>query len=86
MQQASQFQQEVEPTAVGLDPGRLARLDRHFAGYVDDGRLAGYLVAVSREGRVAHLTTCGWRDREAGLPVEADTLWRIHSLTKWSRP
>ncbi len=82
MQQASQFQQEVEPTAVGLDPGRPARLDRHFAGYVDDGRLAGYLVAVSREGRVAHLTTCGWRDREAGLPVEADTLWRIHSLTK----
>jgi len=65
-----------------LDPDRLARLDRHFQRYVDDGRLAGYLVAVARHGKVVHLSTYGHRDREAGLPVGSDTIWRLYSMTK----
>jgi CubicO group peptidase (beta-lactamase class C family) len=73
---------EAEPAEVGLDAGRLARLDRHFARYVDDGRLPGWSVLVSRRGRVAHLSTYGMRDVEAGLPVEVDTLWRVYSMTK----
>ena len=73
---------EAEPREAGLDPKALARLDRHFAHLVDDGRLPGYLVSVSRHGRVAHLTTYGCRDRAAGLPVATDTLWRMYSMTK----
>lgn len=73
---------EVEPEEVGLDPARLARIDDHFRRYVDDGRLPGWLICVSRHGKVAHLTCCGHRDREAGLPVEHDTLFRIYSMTK----
>ena len=73
---------EVEPGAVGFDPARLARIDRHFARYVDDGRLPGWLLLISRGGTVVHLSTYGHRDVEAGLPVEADTLFRIYSMTK----
>ncbi|MEW2400654.1 serine hydrolase domain-containing protein [Streptomyces sp. NPDC046862] len=76
------LRQEVEPRSVGLDPKGLARLDEHFARLVDDGRLPGYLVSVARHGQVAHLTAYGHRDREAGLPVESDTIWRIYSMTK----
>src|SRR5215831_18098305 len=57
-------------------------MDDHFTRYVDDGRLAGWLITVSRRGRVAHLSCYGSRDTEAGLPVESDTLWRIYSMTK----
>jgi CubicO group peptidase (beta-lactamase class C family) len=73
---------EVDPAEVGLDPERLARIDRHFARYVNDGRLPGWLVAVSRYGRLAHVSHYGSRDLEAGLPVEPDTVWRIYSMTK----
>jgi CubicO group peptidase (beta-lactamase class C family) len=73
---------EVEAGRVGLDAGRLRRIDRHFARYVDDGRLPGWLVLVSRRGRIAHLATCGRRDLEADLPVETDTRFRIFSMTK----
>ncbi|MFJ9814850.1 serine hydrolase domain-containing protein [Streptomyces sp. NPDC101151] len=78
----AQLRQEVDPGEAGLDAGALHRLDRHFARYVDEGRLPGCLVSVARGGRVAHLTTHGHRDLAAGLPVETDTLWRIYSMTK----
>jgi CubicO group peptidase (beta-lactamase class C family) len=73
---------EVDAPEVGLDAQRLQRIDQHFARYVDDGRLPGWLVAVSRRGRLAHVSCYGSRDLEAGLPVEPDTLWRIYSMTK----
>jgi CubicO group peptidase (beta-lactamase class C family) len=73
---------EVDPAEVGLDPARLARIDRHFSKYVDDGRLPGWLITVSRHGRLAYLTSYGHRDVEAGLPVTTDTIWRIYSMSK----
>jgi CubicO group peptidase (beta-lactamase class C family) len=73
---------EVEPAEVGLADDRLTRIDRHFGRYVDDGRLRGWSVLVSRRGRIAHLGTYGMADAEAGRPVELDTLWRIFSMTK----
>ncbi len=39
-------------------------------------------MLVSRRGRIAHLSTYGQRDIEAGLPVQPDTLFRIYSMTK----
>ncbi|MDX3573225.1 serine hydrolase domain-containing protein [Streptomyces sp. ID05-47C] len=78
----AQLRQEVDPTEVGLDAKALDRLDQHVAHYVDEGRLPGFLVAVARGGRIAHLTAHGHRDLAAGLPVESDTLWRIYSMTK----
>jgi CubicO group peptidase (beta-lactamase class C family) len=76
------LKQEVDAAEVGLDPVRLGRIDRHFARYVDDGRLPGWLITVSRHGRLAHVSCCGSRDMEAGRPVEPETLWRIYSMTK----
>jgi len=73
---------EVEAGEAGFDAGRLARIDRHFARYVEDGRLPGWLALVSRNGKVVHLATCGRRDLEADLPVEAGTRFRIYSMTK----
>jgi CubicO group peptidase (beta-lactamase class C family) len=73
---------EVDAAEVGLDPQRLQRIEQHFARYVDDGRLPGWLVTVSRHGRLAHVARYGSRDIEAGLPVTDDTVWRIYSMTK----
>lgn len=76
------LEREVSPAEVGFDGDRLARLGRHFRPYVDDGRLPGWLIAVARRGRVAHVESYGWRDREKQLPVTDDTVWRLASMTK----
>jgi CubicO group peptidase (beta-lactamase class C family) len=73
---------EVDPEEAGFDAGRLRRIDRHFDRYVDDGRLPGYLAVVARGDRVVHVASSGRRDLESGAPVEADTLWRVYSMTK----
>jgi len=73
---------ETDPELVGFDADRLARIDRHFARYVDDGRLPGWQVVVTRAGQVVYVSEYGSRDLESGLPVERDTLFRIYSMTK----
>jgi len=73
---------DSDPAELGLSAERLARIDRFFQSYVDDGRIPGFLVAVTRRGRVVHVGHYGSRDIEAGKPVETDTLWRIYSMTK----
>lgn len=73
---------EIDPAEVGFDATRLARIDAHFEKYVDDGRLPGWSLVVSRGGHIAHLATYGQRDKEAGLPIELDTLFRVYSMTK----
>jgi CubicO group peptidase (beta-lactamase class C family) len=78
----SELKADADAAEMGFDAERLQRLDRHFARYVDDGRLPGWLITVSRHGHLVHVSCCGSRDLEAGLPVETGTLWRIYSMTK----
>ena len=73
---------EVDPGDVGFDAARLRRIDTHFRRYVDEGRLPGWQLAVTRGGKVVHLARYGHRDVEAGLTVEDDTVFRIYSMTK----
>jgi CubicO group peptidase (beta-lactamase class C family) len=66
----------------GMDSGRLARIDRHFARYVDDGRLAGWQVLVARHGELVHSSVHGVRDLASGAPFTDDTIVRLYSMTK----
>lgn len=73
---------QVDPAEAGFDPARLGRVNGVLDRYVDAGRLPGWLLLVSRDGRVVHLAASGRRHVEDGLPVQPDTLWRIYSMTK----
>jgi len=44
----------AKPSEIGLDASRLHRIDDHFRHYVDNGQLAGWLIAVMRHGELAH--------------------------------
>ena len=76
------FGATVDPKEVGLDATRLKNIDKHFNRYVDEGRLAGYAVAVARHGKVAHFGMYGHKDSETSAPITDDTMYRIYSMTK----
>ena len=73
---------ELDPSEGGFDPERLERLGTHLRRYVDDGRLPGTNVLVSRGGKVVYHDVYGYRDVERSLPVEGDTIYRFYSMTK----
>jgi CubicO group peptidase (beta-lactamase class C family) len=70
------------PDAEGFSPERLARLHERLRGYVDKGQHAGISMLLVRDGHVVDRHAWGHRDREAGLPMEQDTIVRIYSMTK----
>ncbi|MGC8465101.1 MAG: serine hydrolase domain-containing protein [Acidimicrobiales bacterium] len=78
----SEVKVEVSADEVGMDQERLDRIERHFRAYVDDGRLPGWSVLVSRANKVAYVATYGSSDLEAGRQVDEATLFRIFSMTK----
>jgi CubicO group peptidase (beta-lactamase class C family) len=53
-----------------------------IGAFVDAGALAGAATLVWRDGKVSQSACVGWRDVEARLPIERDTLFRIASMTK----
>lgn len=72
----------AEAHELGFDPERLARIDDHFQRYVDDGRLTGWQVLVSRRGEVVHAANAGVRDLDAGTAFGDDAVLRMFSMTK----
>jgi len=78
---AAEFR-NARPSAVGMSADRLERLDRVMQSYVDDERLAGQVILVLRNGRVAFSAANGMRDIAAGAPMREDTIFRIASQTK----
>jgi CubicO group peptidase (beta-lactamase class C family) len=78
----TQLKVEAEPESVGISSARLARIAKHFQTYIDDGRLPGWQITVARHGKVVYHALSGARDMVSAAPVEADTIWRIYSMTK----
>ena len=70
------------PERLGFSAERLARIDRVMQEYVDQGRVAGVVTLVARNGRVAQAGAYGWADREAGRRMTTDALFRIASQSK----
>src|SRR5438128_1630917 len=72
----------VSPAEVGLSAERLARIQPVMQGYIARQQLVGLVTLVARHGKVAHMECYGHTDREAGKPMEPDTIFRIYSMTK----
>jgi len=66
----------------GFSVERLGRIDALLDGYVNDGRIAGAVVLVLRDGKPVYEKATGWADKEAGRKMTMDTQFRIASQTK----
>ncbi len=71
-----------DPSALGFDPDRLQRIDRHLASrYLEPGRLPHAQLLVARDGEPVHFCSLG-QAREDGTPLQEDAIFRIASMTK----
>ena len=70
------------PEKEGMSTERLGRLHARFDEMVRDGKRAGAITLVMRNGKVVDWKTYGYRDLEKKLPMEKDTICRIWSMSK----
>src|SRR6478609_6239288 len=66
----------------GFSVERLARVDALLDSYVNDGRVAGVVALVLRDGKPVYEHAGGWADKEAGRKMSMDTEFRIASQSK----
>ena len=71
-----------QPGKLGFSPERLARIDTVMREHVEQNKIAGCVTLVARHGKIAQLGTYGMADREAGKPMQVDTIFRLASMTK----
>ncbi len=72
----------ADAASLGFAPDRLARIDAFLAEeYVASRRVPGAQLLIARDGQVVHFASIG-RARADGTPVQADTIFRIASMTK----
>jgi len=70
------------PESVGMSPDRLQVLTDAMRGYVDSGKLAGTVLLVLKDGKTAYFEAFGDLDRESGVPMPKDAIFRIASQSK----
>ncbi|MGH8016949.1 MAG: serine hydrolase domain-containing protein [Opitutaceae bacterium] len=72
----------ARPEDHGFSSERLKRLDDAIRQATDDGRVAGSIMYIARDGEIAHLKTFGRMDIEEGVPMREDAIFRIASMSK----
>lgn len=74
--------QTSAPEDQGVSSEKLQRLSDLSKRYVEEGRVAGIVNLVVRNGEVIHFEATGNRGADNPSPMQVDDLFRIYSMTK----
>ncbi len=70
------------PESIALNPTALAEATALLRQYVADGKIAGAVAAVARNGSLGYLEAVGVQDLDSRAPMTPRTLFRIYSMAK----
>ncbi len=68
--------------ATEISTERLASIDKLLQQYVDENLIAGAVALILQNGKPVYQHAAGWSDKEAGVRMAQDTIFRIASQTK----
>ena len=72
----------IAPEAGGMSAVRLSRLTSTFKREIEDKKLPGAVMLVTRKGKVVYASALGARDPKRADAMRLDTIFRIYSMTK----
>ncbi|QQN61342.1 serine hydrolase [Bradyrhizobium diazoefficiens] len=82
MAHADDLQTVGDPDSLGFSARRLARMTSWFEAQTKKGDPSGFVVAVARGGKLAYLQPIGFEDHDKKMPMRADSIFRIGSMSK----
>lgn len=72
----------ADPASVGLDDRQLNAITDLLQKDVANHVLPGAVLLIARHGKVAYEQAVGDRDPRGGMPMKADDIFRIYSMSK----
>jgi CubicO group peptidase (beta-lactamase class C family) len=79
---AAQELPTAKPEEVGVSSEKVAELSTLMQSLVDDGKIVGGVTMMARRGKVVHLEAVGMADREKGVQMRTNSIFRLASMTK----
>ena len=70
------------PPGAELSAEKLKRIDDFINDEVASGKIPGAIVLIQRHGQPVYFKSFGKRDVETGVPMTADAIFPLHSVTK----
>ncbi|MGA3086761.1 MAG: serine hydrolase domain-containing protein [Thermodesulfobacteriota bacterium] len=70
------------PEALGFSSERLTRIDKTLQPHIEKGIIPGATILIGRHGKIAYFKTYGMQDKNGGVPMKKDTIFRIYSMSK----
>ena len=71
-----------DPEAAGFSAEGLARVDTIASKLIADKKMAGSVIAISRNGKLAYLKAFGHQEVKGEKKMRLDSVFRIYSMTK----
>jgi CubicO group peptidase (beta-lactamase class C family) len=71
-----------QPEKAGFSSQRLTRINEYMERYVNEGKIAGVVTLVARNGNLVYMDKYGYRNLAEKKPIEIDTIFRIYSMSK----
>lgn len=71
-----------KPSDVGLSAERLARVRQTLENHAAQNHIAGAVILIARQGKIAEFDAVGQMDLASRKPMQPDTMFRIASMTK----
>src|SRR6266849_6584343 len=66
----------------GFSPAKLQRVGDYIRNEIATGKIAGAVLLIQQHGQPVYLENFGMRDVATRLPMTADTIFRLYSMSK----
>ncbi len=65
-----------------MEFGNFEYLRKRMRQEIDDGYINGSAIRIIHDGEIIYEDELGYADKEKGIPIRKDTIYRIYSMTK----
>jgi len=72
----------AKPESVGFSSERLNKIDTIFNKGIKENKIPGAVIAIARNGKLVYFKAFGMQNKEEGIPMSTNSIFRIYSMTK----
>ena len=76
------YAEQPSPVPASFSPERLQRVGDYIRNEIVTGKIPGAIMLIQQHGQPVYFENFGVRDVATKLPMTADTIFRIYSMSK----